>query len=99
MVVLTRLLAEELAGTGVKLTVVCPGIVRSEFHSRQGIDMTGRPRMEPEAVVQASLIALDRGEIVCIPTLEDPELLTARDDAQSQIVRSAASPNPAKRYS
>jgi uncharacterized protein len=98
MVVFTRLLAEELEGTGVKVTVVCPGIVRSEFHSRQGMDMTGRPRIEPEAIVQASLVALDRGEVVCIPTLDDLGLITARDEAQATLVRTTLSPNLAARY-
>src|SRR4029453_464987 len=44
----TEILAAELVGTGVKVQVVCPGVVRSEFHSRQGIDMSQVPRMEPD---------------------------------------------------
>jgi len=98
LVVFTRLLAEELTGTGVKAVVVCPGIVRTEFHTRQGMDMSQVPRLEAEAVVQASLIALDTGEVVCIPTLDDPHLSAARDEAQAELVRRAFPPNLAARY-
>jgi short-subunit dehydrogenase len=63
----TQILAAELEGTGVRAQVVCPGVVRSEFHERQGMDMTGRARMEPDAVVEASLHDLERGIVVCIP--------------------------------
>ena len=94
----TRLLAEELRGTGVRVVVVCPGIVRTEFHSRQGRDMSQVPRLEAEAVVQASLVALDAGEVVCIPTLDDPDLLAARDEAQAVMVRTAFTPQLAPRY-
>lgn len=98
MVMFSRLLAEELAGTGVQVVVVCPGVVRTEFHSRQGMDMSGRPRQEPDDVVQASLVALENGEVVCIPTLEDPNLLAQRDEAQGLMIRAGLSPNLAPRY-
>jgi len=67
LVTFTQVLAAELRDTGVRAQVVCPGVVRSEFHTRQGMDMTGRSRMEPDAVVEASLLDLDRGVVVCIP--------------------------------
>jgi uncharacterized protein len=63
----TQILATELEGSGVRVQVVCPGVVRSEFHTRQGMDMTGRSRMEPDAVVEASLADLGRGVVVSIP--------------------------------
>ncbi len=64
LVTFTEILAAELAGTGVKVQVVCPGVVRSEFHSRQGIDMSQVPRMEPDQIVTASLSDLARGVVV-----------------------------------
>jgi NADP-dependent 3-hydroxy acid dehydrogenase YdfG len=62
------------------------------------LDMSQVPRLEAEAVVQASLIALDTGEVVCIPTLDDPHLSAARDEAQAELVRRAFPPNLAARY-
>jgi uncharacterized protein len=80
----TQVLATELEGSGVRAQVVCPGVVRSEFHTRQGMDMTGRARMEPEAVVEASLADLERGVVVSIPgaaaeDAADPVFAATRD--------------------
>ena len=47
LVTFTEVLAAELRGTGVRVQVICPGVVRSEFHSRQGMDLSGVPRWSP----------------------------------------------------
>ncbi|GAC1325669.1 MAG: SDR family NAD(P)-dependent oxidoreductase [Chloroflexota bacterium] len=94
-----RLLALELRDTGVRLQVVCPGLVRTEFHTRQNMDMSDRPRLEPDAVVQASMIALERGELVCIPGLEEPDLLKRHDDAEIDVLMAGMRPSLAPRYS
>jgi len=70
----------------------------SDFHSRQAIDMTNVPRMDANDVVQASLGALERDEVVCIPGLEDPSVLTKRDTAQSELLQVAGRPDLAERY-
>ncbi len=98
VVMFSRLLAAELSGTGVRVQVVCPGVVRTEFHSRQNIDMTRAPRLEPDEVVRASLKALEQDEVVCIPTLADPALFSARDEAQAAVIQAAFPPNVAERY-
>jgi short-subunit dehydrogenase len=72
LVTFTQIVAQEVRDAGIRLQVVCPGIVRSEFHTRQGIDMSAVPRMEPEAVVDASMIDLERAEVVSAPGLADP---------------------------
>ena len=41
--VFTESLAQELSGTGVRATAVCPGFVHTEFHQRAGIDMSSIP--------------------------------------------------------
>lgn len=94
----SRLLAAELEGTGVRVQVVCPGVVRTEFHSRQDMDMSHAPRLEASEVVQASLTALERNEVVCIPTLDDAELIAARDRAQGEMLLAAFPPRLAERY-
>jgi uncharacterized protein len=47
LVSFTQILAGELRDTGVRVQVVCPGVVRSEFHTRQGLGMSEVQRMEP----------------------------------------------------
>jgi uncharacterized protein len=85
LVTFTQVLAAELRGTGVRAQVVCPGVVRSEFHSRQGIDLSAAPRMEPEAVVEASLSDLARGMIVSIPGAPDDSAFQAIVTAQQEL--------------
>jgi short-subunit dehydrogenase len=82
LVTFTQILAVELRDTGVRVQVVCPGVVRSEFHARQGMDMTGRARMEPRSVVDASLLDLGRGVVVSVPG--------AADEAAAEPVDAAA---------
>jgi uncharacterized protein len=94
-----RLLALELRETGVRLQVVCPGIVKTEFHTRQNIDLSHVPRMEPQQIVEASLRALERNEVVCIPTLEDAGRLQGYDRAAGELLTSGMRPALAGRYS
>jgi short-subunit dehydrogenase len=93
-----QLLAVELRDTGVKVQIVCPGIVKTEFHTRQNMDLSGRPRLEPEDVVKASMIGLDRGEVVCIPTLEETDRLQHHDQAEGEVFTAGMRPALAQRY-
>jgi len=66
----TEALHEELRGTRVRVQALCPGFTHTEFQQRAGIDVSTLPAyvwMTPEAVVEASLAALRRGQIVCVP--------------------------------
>jgi hypothetical protein len=99
LVAFIRLLAAELQGTGVQVQVVCPAIVKTEFHSRQNLDMSDRPRMEPEAVVTASMAGLAMGEVVCMPSVEEVDGLAGHDQAEKDLLaRGLMSPEPAQRY-
>jgi short-subunit dehydrogenase len=98
LVTLTEILAAELAGTGVKIQVVCPGVVRSEFHSRQGIDMSQVPRMEPDQIVTASLSDLERGVVVSIPAMPDESAKARFDDAASTLLGVARRTELPERY-
>jgi uncharacterized protein len=77
LVAFSQLLGVELAGSGVRVQVVCPGVVATEFHERQGLDLSSVPRMSAEDVVTASLRGLELGETVCAPGVEDADLLAA----------------------
>jgi short-subunit dehydrogenase len=98
LVTFTEILAAELAGTGVNVQVVCPGVVRTEFHSRQGIDMSNVPRMEPEQIVTASLSDLARGVVVSIPALPDESGKAKLDEAASALVAFARTTTLPPRY-
>jgi short-subunit dehydrogenase len=93
-----QLLAVELRETGVKVQIVCPGVVKTEFHTRQNMDLSGRPRLEPEEVVRASMIGLEQGEVVCIPTLEETDRLQHHDKAEGEVFAAGMRPTLAQRY-
>lgn len=77
IVALSQALHEELKSQGVRIQALCPGVVATEFHQRQGLDLSTVPRMSAEDVVTASLRGLDLGEVVCAPGVERSELLEA----------------------
>jgi short-subunit dehydrogenase len=95
----TQVLAIELAGTGVRVQVVCPGVVATEFHTRQGMDLSAAPRMQPEDVARASLLDLDRGVVVSIPGHPDPEAaLDALTNAELGLTSAARATSLPERY-
>jgi uncharacterized protein len=77
LVTMTQVLHEELKTEGLKVQVVCPGLVATEFHERQGLDLSAVPRMSADDVVTASLRGLELGEVVCAPGVEEASLLEA----------------------
>jgi hypothetical protein len=76
-VALSQTLSAELEETSLRVQVLCPGVVATEFHERQGLDLSAVPRMSAEDVVTASLRGLELGEVVCAPGVEDAGLLDA----------------------
>lgn len=77
LVALTQTLHAELEGTGVNAHVVCPGVVATEFHTVQGMDLSAVPRMSAQDVVTAALAGIALGEVVSAPDVEDYGLLTS----------------------
>ncbi len=98
LVTATQVLAAELEGTGVRAQVVCPGVVATEFHTRQGIDLSAVPRMQADLVVQASLADLDAGVVVCVPGLADLTALERYTAACSEVAAAARATTLPARY-
>ena len=72
MVKFSQALDAEYRAKGVKVTVVCPGFVRTEFAEQAGIAgiVEREPRMfwlSAEAVAEAAIRANARGKVVVIP--------------------------------
>jgi len=97
LVAMSQTLSAELEGTGVKVEVVCPGVVATEFHERQGLDLSAVPRMSADDVVTAALRGLELGEVVCAPGVEDAGVLDAVFQADLTAFGSQ-SPQLATRY-
>jgi uncharacterized protein len=97
LVAMTQVLHEELKPAGLRLQVLCPGVVATEFHVRQGLDLSAVPRMSADDVVTASLRGLELGEVVCAPGVEDASLLDAVSRADLAAF-AAQSPELAQRY-
>jgi uncharacterized protein len=75
----------------VRVQALCPGVMRTEFYARMGIDMSRLPirPMEPSEVVGASLAGLQRGEVLCVPGLDDASALDGMRAAEGHLFTQA----------
>jgi short-subunit dehydrogenase len=94
---LSQVLHEELESQGLRVQALCPGVVATEFHQRQGLDLSAVPRMSADDVVTASLRGLELGEVVCAPGVERSDLLEAVFQADLAAF-GAQAPQLAERY-
>jgi uncharacterized protein len=63
-------LHQDLAGTGVTATTLCPGPVKTEFWHKAGIESEGLPGFvlsDPAAVAEAGVTGLEKGRRVVVP--------------------------------
>lgn len=72
---LSQTLNAELSPNGIAVQALLPGVVATEFHERQGMDLSAASRMNATDVVTASLRGIELGESVTAPGVEDPGLL------------------------
>jgi short-subunit dehydrogenase len=89
----TEGLATELQGTGVRVQALCPGLTATEFQERAHTDQVPFNRtkaMTPEAVVEESLRALDRGQLTVVTGLGNRLSLAAQAFAPRWLVRRVA---------
>jgi short-subunit dehydrogenase len=106
VVTFTRTLASELGDGPVALQVLCPGLTATEFHLTSGMESVGGREervhddggMPAEDVVAASLVGLERGEVVCVPGLDDPAALERLVDVEGLLRSASRATGRAARY-
>ncbi len=65
-------LRNELAGTGITVTLLCPGITQTEFRSRAGIAEKNKTSgMTAQAAAHVGFVQAMRGKSVAIPGVEN----------------------------
>jgi short-subunit dehydrogenase len=97
----SQLVQSEIEGTGVQVQALCPGLVATEFHDIQGSDTSRFPAgmvMKPEEVVTASLAGLKLGEVICVPALEDINLLSNIQESEKKFFETSRMGSVAARY-
>ncbi|WP_022867422.1 SDR family NAD(P)-dependent oxidoreductase [Schaalia vaccimaxillae] len=90
IVAFTEGLAEELRGTGVTASVVCPGPTKTDFFTNAGVDMSGTPdclMSTPEQVVEEALGATRIGKVQVTPTAVYKVAMAAMKLAPRTVVR------------
>jgi short-subunit dehydrogenase len=74
-------LAEEVVGTGVTVTALCPGPTTTDFHAQAGIQSdapnVGPPRMTSREVAEAGYRGANRGQRVVVTGLRNKVVVLA----------------------
>jgi hypothetical protein len=94
---LTQSLHNEVKDKGIQVQAVLPGATRTEFWNRAELPVHNLPDeivMTAEEMVDASLAALDQGELVTIPALPD-----LADWEKFEAARKALAPNLSHKHS
>jgi short-subunit dehydrogenase len=83
-------LANGLDGTGVGVHALCPGFMRTEFHTRAGIEMSGTPSflwLEVDDVVRECMADVAKGKVVIVPGLQYKAFTTGGRVVPRNLVR------------
>jgi len=97
----TRSLQMEYADSGIRIQLVMPGPIRTEFFTSQGMSDSVFPDsayLTAEQLVDAALAGLAAGEAVTNPSMAEPETWAALESAQRQYLLAVISGQVAKRY-
>ena len=97
----TQSLQAEYAQSSIRIQLVLPGPIRTEFFSSQGISDAVFPQesfLSPEQVVDAAMAGLSADEAVTTPSLLDESVWTTLEKARGAYFKAAASGQPARRY-
>ena len=97
----TRHMQLEAQGTGVRVQLLVPGVIATDFHAVAGNDLANFPPervMSAEDLVVASLRALEMGETICIPSLPEISDWDAYVEAEARVAAGVSRDRLAPRY-
>jgi uncharacterized protein len=86
-------LANELRGSGVTVTALCPGWVRTEFHERAGIRIGSIPDLlwlDADRLVADCLKDVSAGKVISIPSKRYKMLITICEHLPHRTVRAVS---------
>jgi uncharacterized protein len=86
----TESLANELYGTGVNVTALCPGWVRTEFHERANINIGSIPSalwLDADRLVADCLDDASNGKVISIPSKRYKVLMTICEHLPHRALR------------
>jgi short-subunit dehydrogenase len=89
----TESLANELHGTGVKVTALCPGWVRTEFHERANINISSIPSalwLDADRLVADALADAADGKVISIPSKRYKVLMTICEHLPHRALRAVS---------
>jgi len=90
LTVFSESLHTELRGTNVKISALCPGFTRTEFHSRGRMKMTALPKfmwLDSDKLVSKSWKYAKANRVICIPGWQYKILSAIARNAPRPIVR------------
>ena len=90
LTVFSESLHTELRGTNVKLSALCPGFTRTEFHARGRMKMTALPKfmwLNSDELVSKSWNYAKANRVICIPGWQYKILSAIARNAPRPIVR------------
>lgn len=90
LTVLSESLHTELAATGVKISALCPGFTRTEFHQRGKMSMKGLPEflwLDADRLVEQSWSDALKGKAVSVPGWQYKLLIFIVQTVPRSIVR------------
>ncbi len=98
IVALSQALREELRSQSPRIQALCPRVVATKLHERQGLDLSAVPCMSADDVVTAGLRGLAVGEVLCAPGVERSDLLDARVGQRRPARKPLSSRTPTSRW-